>query len=236
MDYPKTIVVLGAAGGGEVVYWTIKETYPDASIVFVDDNPPAPYLELGEERLPVFSNWDLSSYRAELKDDSAFRFFLPSSTVPAVKKQLVEKALASGLEPAPVLIHPRAAIMGYPTVKLGRGVILHALSLVSIRCVIHDYVHVFPSGIVGHHCDVGKYTAVNCTCMINGYVTIGEGVLLGAGSVIRQHLHIAPWTVVGLQSAVIGNVEESGTCIAGVPARPLSPKGHADGGGTGEVH
>jgi sugar O-acyltransferase (sialic acid O-acetyltransferase NeuD family) len=236
MDYPKTLAILGASGGGEMVYWLVKEMYPEAKIVFLDDTPPAPTLLLGDEHVPVLTDWGLARLRAETGDPNSYRYFLPSSTTPTIKRVLANKAQEHGLEPAPVLFHPRAVVMGLPTITFGRGIVLYPLSLVSIRCVVEDHVHVFGGAIVGHHCNIGKYCAVNCTSMVNGYVTIGEGVLLGAGSVIKQHVTIAPWTVIGLQSAVIANVEESGTCIAGVPARPLSPKGLADGGGTGEVH
>lgn len=220
MEYPETVVIVGAGGGGEITYWSLKETHPGVRVIFVDDNPELDEVDLVNERVPVLHSWDFSTLRKK-HGESSFRYFLPSSTYPKVKKLLVGKALESGLEPAPAVVHPNASILGRPSVTLGRGVLLHHECFVCNRTVIRDFVHVFPSAVIGHHCDIGAYSALNATSVVNGYSTLGEGVLVGAGCVMRDHINIAPWVTIGVQTAIVKDITEPGITVVGVPAHPM---------------
>jgi UDP-3-O-[3-hydroxymyristoyl] glucosamine N-acyltransferase len=221
MDYPDTIVIAGAGGGGEITYWSLIETYPGVKVVFVDDNPAIDEVDLVNEIVPVFHSWDLSELR-KIHGPDSFRQFLPSSTYPKVKKLLAEKAMEAGLEPAPAVVHPKASVLGRPSVTLGRGVLLHHECFVCNRTVIRDFVHVFPSAVIGHHCEIGAYSALNATSVVNGYSTLGEGVLVGAGCVMRDHISIAPWVTIGVQTAIVKDITEPGITVVGVPAHPMS--------------
>ena len=223
--YPDTIVILGAGPGGEMTYWVLKETYPDVKVVFIDDDPQHDYAQMGDEQVPVTSDWSLGAFRTGQSHPHGFRQFLISSTRPSTKKLLVDKARAAGLEPAPPLVHPRAHLHGAPTITLKPGVIMYPLSLVSIHSVIGENVHIFPGGTVGHHCTVGDCSALNSCSMINGYVTLGEGVLLGSGSMVKEYVSIAPWATIGIQAAVIANIDEPRATYAGVPAKRLPRSG-----------
>ena len=223
--YPDTIVILGAGPGGQVSYWVLKETYPHVKVVFLDDASQSDHAEMGDERIPIISDWSLGDFREAQGRKDGYRQFLISSTRPSTKKVLVDKAREAGLAPAPPLVHPRAHLQGAPSITLKRGVIMHPFSLVSIHSVIGENVHIFPGGTVGHHCTVGDCSALNSCSMINGYVTLGEGVLLGSGSMVKEYVSIAPWATIGIQAAVIANIDEPRATYAGVPAKRLPHSG-----------
>ena len=56
-----------------------------------------------------------------------------------------------------------------------------------------------------------------------GNVTIGECAQLHTGAVVKNRVRIGADAVVGAGCVVIRDVAD-GTTVAGVPARPLSPK------------
>jgi UDP-3-O-[3-hydroxymyristoyl] glucosamine N-acyltransferase len=68
---------------------------------------------------------------------------------------------------------------------------------------------------------IGDFSSVHSNSHISGYVEISEGVQVGAGCVVREHLHIAPWATLGMQSAVLQNITEEGQRVVGVPAHPM---------------
>jgi acetyltransferase-like isoleucine patch superfamily enzyme len=57
--------------------------------------------------------------------------------------------------------------------------------------------------------------------LINGDVTIGDKCLIGAGAIIRPGKQIANYSVVGIGSVVIRNVNEGAT-VFGNPAQKIS--------------
>lgn len=225
---PQSLVILGAAGGGQLMYWYVRETWPDTKICFVDDNWKEDTLDIAGTPVPVLNRWEFEGIRAsaDASDPEPFQYFMLSPTEPRIKKILVAKALAAGLRPAPPLIHPTACIHGPETVSIGRG------SLIATRVIVHgnarigDYVHVASAAMFGHDVSAGDYVSISPGCVVLGYVTLGEGVMLGAGTVVRGYVTIAPQVTTGLLSGVVKNIVEPGVTVVGVPARPLKSAEH----------
>ncbi|MCP3986029.1 MAG: acetyltransferase, partial [bacterium] len=59
-------------------------------------------------------------------------------------------------------------------------------------------------------------------CRVSGDVTLGEDVLLGAGTVIRNGVTIARGVVTGASSCVVKDILEPDITVAGVPAKKLA--------------
>jgi sugar O-acyltransferase (sialic acid O-acetyltransferase NeuD family) len=217
--FPESVVILGAAGGGRMVHWMIRETHPGTRVIFVDDGMEEDSLVIAGEEFPVLHKWEFDCVQKPGTDD--FRQFMVSCTFPWVKKALVTKALAAGLLPAPTVVHPSATLMGRPTISLGRsGIVLPSASILN-DTVIGDYVFVSMGAQIAHDCIVEDFASINSGVVLLGYAHVKTGVALGAGTMVRDHLTIAPWVKTGMQACVVRDVLEEGITLVGVPARPL---------------
>jgi serine acetyltransferase len=217
--FPESVVILGAAGGGRLMYWCLQAAYPGTRIVFVDDGMKEDVLVIAGHEMPILHEWRFDDVQKAGPDE--FRYFLVSPTYTPVKKALVTKALAAGLLPAPTVIHPQAAFLGRPTITIGRGGLICPRALVHNDTVIGDYVTVASDAHVGHDCVVGDFVAINPGSMILGYVHLETGVSLGAGTIVRDHLTLVPWVRTGMHACVTKDVLEEGITLIGIPARPM---------------
>jgi acetyltransferase-like isoleucine patch superfamily enzyme len=222
---PDSVVLLGAGGLVHIMYWHLQKAWPGTKVAIVDE-----YIEKDEavfsgHTFPIIHDWDLSAVRREHYGDEnqGFRHFLLAVTEPKYKKSFVEKALERGLEPAPTLIDPSVIVVG-DDVRIGKGGFLMAGCVIQADAVLEDYVSVASMALVSHHCQVGKYASFSPGAIALGFVTMGEGVHLGAGTMVRGYLSIAPWVNTGMQAAVARNLDEAGETYVGVPARKLEKR------------
>jgi len=73
---------------------------------------------------------------------------------------------------------------------------------------------------VDHDCIIGEHSHIGPQVALCGAVTLGEGVLLGAGSCASPRASVGAWSVVGAGAAVVGELPSHTVCV-GVPARPV---------------
>jgi sugar O-acyltransferase (sialic acid O-acetyltransferase NeuD family) len=134
---------------------------------------------------------------------------------PAVKRNLIEKALAGGRDFA-TLIHPEVKLAG--EVEVGRGVLINKGCLLTTNTLIGDHVSVNPGCGIGHDAVIGAYTTLMWRVNISGNVKIGEGCLLGTGVTVLQGLSVGSGAVIGAGAVVTKDIPENCTAV-GVPAQ-----------------
>lgn len=84
---------------------------------------------------------------------------------------------------------------------------------IGLMTKIDDQVH------VGHNCAVGRFCYIAGNTALGGSVTVGDGSMLSGMVVIKDHLDIAPGTIIMGMTAVAHDTEPK-TAYFGVPARP----------------
>jgi len=217
-----TLAILGAGGFGREMYWHVKGADPDAHIVFVDDATEAHVLVMGDAAVRVVQDWRFDAVQFEGGCLGAARVeeFVIGVGGPQLKRTLVQKALASGLRPAPTVVHPRALIQASDC-ELGLGGVVTPGCVITTNVSVGDFVVLNLNTSVGHDCVIGDYVTCNPGCQISGNVTIGEGASLGTGTVVREGITIAPGVVTGAQACVVKDVMEPDVTVVGVPARKL---------------
>jgi sugar O-acyltransferase (sialic acid O-acetyltransferase NeuD family) len=218
----RNIVILGAGGFAREMYWHIKESLPAARMVFANDAKETEKIVMNGHVIPVIKNWEFDSVliNGPDKPSETIHEFVIGVGNPESKRILVQKALASGLVPAPTIIHPRALVQGDDCV-IGIGGIISPGCIITTNVKIGDYVLLNLNCTVGHDAIIGDYVTCNPGCCISGNVTLGKGVNLGTGTVIRQNIAIAPGVQTGAQSCVVKNIVESNITVVGIPARNL---------------
>ncbi len=216
------VAILGAGGFAREMYWHLRDACPRARAVFVDDLSDTREVLIAETTIPVVKDWRFDAIRIDgpNRPTAACRQFVIGVGHPATRRLLVGKALASGLAPIPTVVHPRALVQGGDC-TIGVGGVIAPGCVVTANVCIGDFVLLGVNVAIGHDVVIGDYVTCNPGCQVSGNVRLGSGVLVGAGATIREQITIAPDVVVGAQACVVKNVDESGTTVAGVPARRL---------------
>ena len=216
-----SIAILGAGGCAREVYWYIRDTWPEAEVVFVDDLTEVTEIRMGEEMVPVVKDWRFEGIRSERTGRlCCFSEFIVGVGLPSVKRILVKKALENNLRPASTVIHPRAVILD-PGCVIGAGGVIAPGAVITANVRLGDYVLINYNATIGHDASIGDYASCNPGSNVSGDVTIGEGVCLGAGTVVREKIVIAPDVITGAQSCVINDIKTPGITVVGIPAREL---------------
>lgn len=115
----------------------------------------------------------------------------------------------------------------HPTAILLENILIEEGSFVGANCVLTSNVKIGKHSIlnrnvsVGHDCVIGDYFSAMPGSVISGNVTCGECVYLGNNSSIREKVNICDSVIVGMNGAVVKNIEEEGTYV-GVPAKKLN--------------
>ncbi len=214
------IVILGAGGFAREAYWHLLAAQPGARVAFVDDTTDVQAIALGGKTVPVIKNWIFSGIR-DADGPVDYTEFIVGVGAPKAKHILVERALSSGLAPAPTAVHPRALIQD-PECIIGRGGVITPGCVITTNVRIGDYVILNLNCTVGHDAVLGNYVTANPGVSISGNVYLGENVSLGTGTVVREKVRIAPNVVTGAQACVVKDIDQPGVVVAGVPAKPLA--------------
>lgn len=216
------IAILGAGGCAREVYWYIHDTCPETEVIFVDDLTEVTAIRMGEETVPVVKDWRFEGIRSGRTGQLCnVTEFVVGVGLPHVKRILVKKALDSQLRPASTVIHPRAVILD-PGCVIGMGGVIAPGAVITANVQLGDYVLINYNATIGHDTWIGDYASCNPGCNVSGNVKIGEGVCLGAGTVVREKSVIAPDVITGAQCCVVSDINTPGITVVGIPARELT--------------
>jgi sugar O-acyltransferase (sialic acid O-acetyltransferase NeuD family) len=199
------IVIVGAGGHGRELL-DIVEAHPDWELRgFVAD--PAPDPELLARRGAAY----LGSV-ADIPRDVPYTIGIGDGDV---RRRIDAELTALELQAA-VLIHP-AATLGADN-RLAPGTQIAAGGRVTTNVALGRHVQINVNAVVSHDCRVGDYCTLSPGVHLNGAVTLGDGVFMGAGAIAIPDVSIGEGAVIGAGAVVIDDVPPGVTAV-GVPAR-----------------
>ncbi|MCS0378409.1 acetyltransferase [Vibrio diabolicus] len=202
----RTCAILGASGHGKVVA-EIAELNGYTNIEFFDDRWPG--LQ-NVEHWPVKGNSE-----ALLKIAAQFDL-----TVIAIGNNKVrlekQKQLSIAGAKFSVLEHPRATISRHSQLDKGTvvmaGAVINPFVKVGKACIINT------ASTIDHDCHLADGVHVSPGCNLAGGVTVGEGSWLGIGSQVKQLISIGTGVMVGAGATVLNHVPDLQT-VVGTPAQ-----------------
>lgn len=119
----------------------------------------------------------------------------------------------------PTIIDP-AAIISDDFVKIGKGCIICAGTIITCNINIGDFVILNLSCTVGHDTTIESYSAFMPSVNISGEVLIKEAVYVGTGAKIINLLEIGKGTIIGAGAVVAKSLPSNCTAV-GIPAKPI---------------
>jgi sugar O-acyltransferase (sialic acid O-acetyltransferase NeuD family) len=85
---------------------------------------------------------------------------------------------------------------------IGKGVVIMENSIIKVDSVIGDHVIINTAASVDHDCSLENFVHLAPSVTLCGNINIGEGTLVGVGSVILPGITIGKWCVIGAGSVV----------------------------------
>jgi sugar O-acyltransferase (sialic acid O-acetyltransferase NeuD family) len=115
-------------------------------------------------------------------------------------------------------IHPTALLLD--NVEIGEGSFVGAYSILTTNIRIGKHSILNRGNHIGHDCIVDDYFSAMPNAVVGGNVVIRNRVYMGSCSNIREKISICSDVTIGMNSAVVKNIEKSGIYI-GVPSKKL---------------
>ena len=210
----KDIAIFGVGGFGREVLTLIQDinkVEPTWNVIgFFDDGYEIGYETHGLKNLG--GTKELSEWMTPLAVTIAIG-------TPRIKKAILNN-INNELIEYPTLIHPSAIIGDKDSVKIGKGCILCAYTVVTCDVEIGNYVILNLSCTVGHDTVIKNYSAFMPTCNISGECVIEEGVYCGTGVKIINQTSIGAETIVGAGAVVVKPLPAKCTAV-GAPAKAI---------------
>jgi UDP-3-O-[3-hydroxymyristoyl] glucosamine N-acyltransferase len=101
-------------------------------------------------------------------------------------------------------------------IEIGEGSFVGAYSILTTNIKIGKHTILNRGNQIGHDCNIGDYFSAMPGAIVSGNVKIGNNVYMGNNSSIREKLMVQSFTTIGMNAAVIKNINDSGVYV-GVP-------------------
>ena len=117
-------------------------------------------------------------------------------------------------------IDKNAIILDENTIKIGKGSIINAGSILTTNINLGDFSHVNLNSTIGHDVVSGNYLTTAPGVHISGDTSIGKNVYFGTGSILRNKLSICNNVTIGMNSVINKDILEEGVYV-GIPAKKI---------------
>jgi len=202
---PRTIFIVGGNAGAKIATNIFKMTHPNHGLCYVecfcDEITTNRLFRTVEESLDT------------LKDEN-IEYFIATGDNELRKKHYELIKNYTNKEPINC-IHPTAVI---ESSLIGHGNLICPNAVAHIDSKIHNCTIINTGAIVEHDCEVKSFSQISPNVTLCGYVNIGEGSFIGAGSTIIPKITVGRDSIVAAGSVVIKDVQYY-TMVAGVPAK-----------------
>lgn len=143
--------------------------------------------------------------------------FLVSIGDNLTRKKVVASIKAAGGEFLDYIVHPTIVLPDMLSYSIGKGTVAMAGVIVNSGSDIGEHVILNTGCSVDHDCVIDDFVHVAPGTTLCGHVEVGEGTLIGAGSVIIPRCKIGKNCVIAAGSVVVRDVLDD-SMVMGNPA------------------
>lgn len=214
----KTYYIIGSGGFAKEVMFLASRSLGQKDFCFggfIDLNPNSSLIQIGNESYSVFNEIQFIQNVSPKGDVVLFLGLADTSIIERVVT--VFRAYTF-----PNLIHPSVE-MHAPSIKLGKGNILTAGSILTVDIEIGDFNVLNLNTTVGHDSRIGNYNILNPGVNVSGSVQIGNSNLIGTNATILQGVKIGSMNKLGASCMVNRDIHNN-QIVVGVPAKPIEKR------------
>lgn len=214
----RPLLLVGASGLGRETAEAVRAGEEWELVGWADDDPARWGTEL--DGLPVLGGPDVLLEHA---DWSAV--LCPGSG--RGRAALAGRLTAWGLtdDRYATVVHPTAVVPA--SCDVGPGSIVLASTVLTTAVTLGRHVVLMPGCVLTHDDVLSDFATVCARVALAGSVRVGAGAYLGAGCLVREHLSVGDWSVVGMGAVVLRDVPAA-EVWAGTPAGPIRPANSPD--------
>jgi len=197
------LIIVGAGGLGNSVYWTAKNNGQWKNIFFLDD-----ILTKEDNPLIVGTFNDREKFRESE--------FIVAEGTNNIRKKILEMLIYENFKVTKLI----SKLSNIISSKIDIGSIVLNQVFINRNCaigkgvIIHDHVY------IGHDCVFDDYTHISPSVSIAGKVKIGKNSLIGIASTLIENVIISDNIIIEASSLVLKELKESGT-YAGLPLKKI---------------
>ncbi len=217
------LVIVGAGGFGREVHDVVEAMNAAGAgldlVGYVDDQGASDELlaRLGTSRLGGIEVLCSTGDDGPVAGDVGYVIAIGAG---AVRRTIDERLTAAGRR-ALTLVHPMATVGGDN--RIAEGCILTAGSRVTTNITLGRHTQLHVNCTIGHDSVLDDFVSVYPGATVSGNVHLGEGVTIGTGANVLPGVTIGAGAFVGAGAVVTADVD-GGVTVAGVPARPITPR------------
>lgn len=212
----KKLVIIGAGDLGQQITHFVTTDHQFEVVGYVDD-----WQEKGRKvnGIPVLGSIDelLSIYETGYFDEIligvGYKHF-------NFRKRLFERFEKD--IPFATFVHSSCYVD--PTAEIGKGVVIYPRCIIDKNAHIKDNVFVNWGTGIGHDAILEPHSFIAAMVLIAGLAYVGEMCMIGNGTVMIDHIHIADSTTVGGGAVVVKNIDVPNGIYVGNPARFLKER------------
>lgn len=213
MDNSDEIIgIYGASGFGKEVMPLLRQHYPFANLVFIDD----------AKNNSSLNGYPILNYQEFLSASIKKKSCLVAIANGKIREQLTQKLMLDGIHIISIFSEQS---LQFDNNTIGEGAILCPFTTVTSNIVIGISFHANLYSYVAHDCVIGDYVTFAPHVMCNGNVHIEDHVYIGTGAMIKQGTPEKPIVIgegatIGMGSVVTKSVKP-GDVVFGVPAKSI---------------
>jgi len=196
MDEPDgKIVIFGCGGHSRSVTDVLLSIYPEASLVFVDDN-----ARDGEQI------YGFNVYRGYVLNDEHVFLAIGNNEARKMKlEEIGEKNLITVISDNSHRGHSATVEVGCfvgnfchigPEAVIGKNTILNTASVIEHEVTIGAHCHIAPNVTIAGRCKIGDLVFVGVGATVKDSISICSNVIVGVGTTVIEDI-VEPGTYVG---------------------------------------
>ncbi len=206
------IVIFGNLDSASLAHFYLKQDSHHEPVAFA----------LSEDRIKesTFEGLPVVPFETLEKEFSPreFEFFAPLSPrrMNRLREKIFLEAKAKGFR---LISYVSSKATVFPRLKIGENCFILENNTIQPFVTIGDNVILWSGNHIGHHSTIASHVYFSSHVVLSGHCTVDSYCFFGVNATIRDALHIAEGSLIGMGAVILKDTEPHGVYL-GNPARP----------------